>query len=154
MNKVDMVHKVYNYIKSTVPAVSLTLWGFIMTAYRDCEQSTMNKSWFIVLYVFLMLICGIVEGLNSYNIFVNNYPNDDSQTMKYYLCARICVSVSLYASITYYAGVPFNCFFNYNKHVALVLFIVALAGSIVMSKLEHRFWKKISITNAVLNLPM
>ena len=144
---------VISYMVRNVPVIVLLAQTALNNeAFRELgEECTPGaKAGIIVSFTVLTLVGLLWTVIQSRADYMHNYPHAQ-RNWGLYAAIQSVVMVWSFYSLNYYTheGVPFNCFFQYNKTGAQVMFWLSFVLIGTISYMEHNYWKKLEV-----NLPL
>lgn len=134
------LQKLYQLLKSNIPAVPLVLYTAInTTAFSSCADDTAYLTGFWVFYPLLCVVCVCLEFMHAWTTFETNYGRRQPKTKIGWVVGKVMMSMLLFVAITYHIGGTFQCLFPYTQLVSNILFYCSLGVLAVFVGFEHMF---------------
>ena len=134
---------ILDVIRRKVPLLTLLIQIFIVNIfYIECIGSNDYKLGTLIYFPILCVFCLIWEIIYTLKIFARVYSHKTLRSRLIFGIFSAILCVCMFCTTSFYieSGKPFSCVFEYNHHVASILFYTNIALVLIFSVFEHYKW--------------
>lgn len=114
--------------------------------FESMECSTDNRVAIAFIYAVLAIFDVYWTVLHCKSDFQVNYPHSGQRWVRYAIIRTLTSLLSMFSfSYFIHKGVPFNCFYEYSRTFANVMFYLSFLIVMTVSYTEHYYWKRLPI---------